>query len=564
MFTIFISVDKESMKLKILTFFVLIYCGHLLGQNTNQSLPPFTKIIAQDQLISEDNFGTSYHFWPLNWYAQGYPVPYGATPGDHRSQNPYGNQNLELLNQYESATWVRNFYPAVETIWNPEKGLSNNVIIWLLRELDFHHANGKKFLWTGAWFNYKGNILSSDMNSAEYEQNLIAAVTAVLTSTIVSNQGFTISTHPALAAVEFNNEQINAKIANEYNDGYARFARIMYQLFKKYKPDCSIVTFCGVGGEGFNFNKMLQGKAETIISKPINGDDGKGKITADYTDIISWHFYNFHVETYEEYVKDIGNNGFSARNNLFLSETNLMLPLKQGKNNKEGTSILSNPDDITIWNTESGIAPAESVSPYSGGMRWFRMTRKERFEALMKWFTPTLFQNGKTTVSWAYKSDLPGLKYASYPGGTSGIMERIIAGNKGRIRFTPSSMPPKGWLENMTIVITAPKGGWHDLGLESNEKKRFEISVISDEILELQNTSFTSPPRATPTYTEYQLYHSPYPEEFKEYVDLLKSGAVTFGWIYYPDKKYPGIYISVKGVGNWYTTANGEFKEWKF
>jgi len=116
----------------------------------------------------------------------------------------------------------------------------------------------------------------------------------------------------------------------------------------------------------------------------------------------------------------------------------------------------------------------------------------------------------------------------------------------------------------MTIVITGPRGGWPDLNLEQGEKKRFEISLVSDEILELQNTSFTKQPSTIPTYTEYQLYHSPYPEEFKEYVDLLKSGAVTFGWINYPNEKYPGIYISVKGAGKWYTTAKGEFKEWQF
>lgn len=543
---------------------LICYCSLAFGQMEKQSLPPFTEIVAEDQLISEDNFGTSYHFWPLNWYAQGYPVPYGVTPGDHRSQNPYGNQQLELLDQYKSATWVRNFYPAVETIWHSTKGLSNNVVIWFLRELDFHHTNGKKFLWAGKWFNHQGNALSADMNSADYEQHLIEAVTAVLTSPVISDLGYTIATHPALSAVEFNNEQINATIANDYNDGYARFVRIVTQLFRKYKPQCRVITFCGVGGEGFNFNRMLRGNAETIISKTVNGDDGKGKIAAEYTDIISWHFYNFHVETYEEYIKDIKNNGFSSRNNLFISQANLMLPLKQPENKEGKNPVLKNPEDITIWNTESGIAPAEKASPYSGGMRWFRMTRKERFEALMRWFTPTLFQNGKTTVSWAYKADLPGIKYATYPGGTSGILEQISLGSDKRIRFTPSSKPPKGWLENMTIVITGPRGGWPDLSLAQGEKKRFEISVLSDEILELQNTTFTKPPITTPTYTEYQLYHSPYPEEFKEYVDLLKSGPVTFGWINYPNEKYPGIYVSVKGVGKWYTTINGEFKEWRF
>lgn len=550
-------------KLRFFYFVFLLGLALGYGQFSERDVPPFTEIVAKDQIISEDNFGTSYHFWPLNWYAQGYPVPYGVTPGDHRSQNPHGNQQLELLNQYESATWVRNFYPAVETIWQQKKGLSNNVVIWFLRELDFHHTNGKKFLWTGKWFSNEGNVLSKNMNSAEYEQHLIAAITSLLTSPIVSDLGYTIAEHPALAAVELNNEQINAKTANEYNEGYARFVRIVYQLFKKHKPNCRVITFCGVGGEGFNFNKILHGNAETIISKKVNGDDGKGKIAADYTDIISWHFYNFHVETYEEYVTDIKNNGFSSRNNLFISQANLMLPLKQPQNIEGAKAILANTDDITIWNTESGIAPAESVSPYSGGMRWFRMNRKQRFEALMRWFTPTLFQNGKTTVSWAYKSDLPGVKYASYPGGTSGILEHITSGTDGRIRFTPSSMPQKGWLENMTIVITGPNGGWPDLGLDQGEKKRFEVSLVSDEVLELQNTSFTAPPNTLPSYTEYQLYHSPYPEEFKEYIDLLKSGLVSFGWINYPKEKYPGVYISVKGIGSWYTTAEGVFKEWR-
>ena len=158
------------MKTIVHLFYFLCCITMISGQTKEQSLPPFTEIVAENKHISEDNFGTSYHFWPLNWYAQGYPVPYGATPGDHRFQNPYGNQNLELLTQYKSAGWVRNFYPAVETIWHPEKGLSNNVVIWFLRELDFHHKNGKKFLWTGKWFNHQGNLLSKDMNSVTYEK----------------------------------------------------------------------------------------------------------------------------------------------------------------------------------------------------------------------------------------------------------------------------------------------------------------------------------------------------------------------------------------------------------
>ncbi|TMM58540.1 hypothetical protein FEE95_03665 [Maribacter algarum] len=546
------------MKKTTLLIFAFFYFG--IHMCTAQSLPPFTKLVAENQSITADNFGTSYHFWPLNWYAKGYPVPYGVTPADHRLENPHGNPNLELLNQYESARWVRNFYPAIETIWHPTQKLSNNVVEWFLKELDFHHTNGKKFLWAGKWFNNEGNVLSKDVNSKEYERNLVSAITELLTSKITSDLGYTVASHPALAAIEFNNEQINSTTVNNYNNAYARFVRIVTKLFQKYKPDCRIITFSGVGGEGFNFAKILEGNAESIVSISTNGDDGTGKTAAGYIDIVSWHFYNFHVETYDQYKKDVANNGFSSRNNLFLSQANLMLPIKQ--QNDSNASILED-KDFDIWNTESGITPLEKFSPYDGGMRWFRMTRKERFEALMKWFTPTLFQNGKTTVSWAYKSDLPGIKYLDYPGGTQGTMTEISSGKNGRIRFKPSSTPSKGWLENMSIVITGPEEGWPDLNLLAGEKRRFEISLVSENLLEIQNSIFTKTPKFVPSYTEYQLYHSPYPEEFKQYIDLLKSGLVTFGWIYYPNEKYPGIYVAVKGKGKWYTTRYGELKQWE-
>lgn len=534
-----------------------------------RTLPPYFTPIHVNKTLTRDNFLTSYHYKPLNWYLNGNQNTWNQVPGDHRNENPLGNPNMELLNQYDSAGYVRQFYPSPTTIWNPTQGLALNTLTWLLNEADYYHNDGKKMIFCPQWFKYDGSpVWDADVLTSGYEQELFNALTALLTSTHTNSGGlgFTFANHPAISIFEPCNEMVNASTGGAYKDAYARFIRTTLQLFKQYKPACQVIIVCGTGGVGTNFGSMLKGDAVSISSLSPNGDNGTGKTLADYvkesTAALAWHFYQFNQELKSQFEADIANNAFVSKFALQEANNHLYNVLyTESKLNSDSPLFGYDISTIPIHNTESGLVPAENVSPYQGGMRWFLLDRKERFNILLRWFITTLFQtqdgSGGLGIAGLYKSDLPGIPGSS---GTNGTMSNISSGLSNRIRFTAESI---SWIDNMSIVITAPAAGWSDLNLAANEKKRFEISVVdnNNNILELQDTVFTTVPEGIPTYTEYQTSHSAFPEEWEELISELITAPVSWGYINYPGSIYPGFCLVLSNK-IYYSTENGEVRQW--
>jgi hypothetical protein len=170
-------------------------------------------------------------------------------------------------------------------------------------------------------------------------------------------------------------------------------------------------------------------------------------------------------------------------------------------------------------------------------------------------------------VLFGYTGDISGTTRpttATSGNSSNGTMSNIRVGSGGKIRFTASSSPSRGWIENMSIVITAPAGGWSDLGMAGGDKKRFEVNIIDapNRYLEIQGSTFTTSPAASVNYTEFQTCHFSFPEELKTLVDTLTLGKNTIGLIWYIGNTSPGIFWHVEGVGTWYTTSTGEVRQW--
>ena len=555
----------------------------VVAQSETKNLPEGTVLVAENMIFTKDNFGVSPHyFYPTNWYGGGYPVAYDYYPVASTILK------AELLNQYESAGWVRNFYPAAHVLWNPKKGIGQNALRGLLDQADFYLKQGKKFLWTpaGAFHDDGKATWVALPHTAAFEQEWLDFHTQLLTSTYTNpgGLGYTFASHPGINAYEPFNENIRSNVANNFAGAYARSLRIVTKLFEQYKPACDIISFTVQGGNGANLTKIFNAKAESILSPKIatNNDNGTGKTAADYLDIHSHHFYQEGLETMATYKQWSATNDLSTKKVLDLHLKHAIMPYKT-----EITDNVSSPlfgkalAEIPFWNTESGYNPGELTPAYKrnvantrnvqgDGFRSFMLDEDEAFYAVLKWFAPISFYlrdgKGGSGVNFAYKMDLPGIPYQGSLS-SSGIISDIRKGENGVVRITtsnnPANNPENDWLENMRIVITAPAEGWYDLGLSSGEQKRFAVHVVDAEngVLELKNTCFTEAPKGSMRYNEFQLSHSFYPEEFKKLVDLMTSGPISFGWIPYEDGS-KGICLVTPEV-TYYTDENGTMKKWK-
>jgi len=548
------------------------------------SSPPGTEWLAIKKTVTKDNLGLGYHGWPNDWNPTS-PVTYGLAGTWYGAGiYPFGNSDVELMTQYESATWIRSFYPGANIMWEPVTGEAANVTKRFLDMLDFWHAKGKKVLWVSQVFvTGIGRWAGYDQNTAAGEQNVIDFWTDILTSGIdnisTGGLGYTLANHPALSAIEVANESVNATTST-LADAHARATRITKALVVKYRdtPNALTTPIIGlstVGGNQLYNHGHLNGNPVSIIPVAIDGDDGStaGRDLLYYADAIAGHWYVFNNKTTTQYAANKANGGMIQ---TMLNVSNyLECPIDLMQKHTPANAIYGgNYKDIPVWNTESGIEDFETYAvdnPTNPGMRWFRDTYNGRLAMLANYYFLSLFATsdgaGGLGVTFGYVVDISGTSRPS--GGTSGISHNgtlgtIVSGTGGNIRVTASSAPTRGWLEYMSIVITAGTSGWADLGLAAGEKKRFITHHVSGNILELLDTTYSAAPAGTQVYTEFQANYFAYPEELKEMSDLFTnngtSQVVSCGLVRYPNSI--GVVYNFEGVGTWYTTAAGEWRKW--
>lgn len=518
-----------------------------------RTYPPNTLIVAHNVTLTTENIGVQYTEWPWSW---GGNNTFNYTPIDYSATYPLGDANKSNLTQYQKTGWIRYSRPRPVNMWNPAtSALGANSLAGLLAYLDYFHALGVKVLWSmelyqlgvDTWTGYSRTTSAQEIQVKAY---LIALLTDTTTS---PTYGFTVANHPALAAVEVANEVASTGVA----DDYARIQRVVYQLFKLYKPACKVCSHGPVGNLPSQTYAFYKGNAVSLIPASADGsaDDGTGKVAYDYMDVHTTHLYN-NIETLALFTP--ANNALS----------NVIL-------NGSYESLRSSADGIEFWdsasayyglrkpqwNSESGLLMTAITAVTAGGMRWFRQTYEERKATLLRSFLPTIFMTNDSSTSNGYGvSFTSGVDVADRTTNSGNITS--IQNNAGKVNITMSTIPDIGLYEGATIQITADASdAWPDLGLEAGQTKRFILSNVSSYTGDVSGTTFTSAPSGTHTFSCMLMRFGPYPEEWAWFVDLITSAPVTFGWIPYSDG-YMGIMLHVQGIVTYYTKSDGTLSTW--
>ncbi len=394
-----------------------------------KTIPPKTELWGIKQSITLNNLGGHYNYWP--YFLEGM-TGYGSTGAvDYRSNYPLGDVARAGLDQWKSCKYIRTFRPGTVNFWDVSSFLSNDVVDIMLNILDFWHqkvnneGNTLQLIWVIPGYSVGGSTWGYLHTSVDYEIQYQAFLTALLTSTRTnpSGLGYTFANHPALAAVEFSNEQI--KSGTDYA-AYARIARITNKLFAQYKPACKVLNLCATGGNHEYMYSALNGSAISIQTPVSNGavgspsDDGTGKVGSDYlipvsgaTGYLSHHFYG-NAESFTTYNAQIADNSLSSRH-LNHNWRYVGIVFENLCRYKASQPLLGKAfRDIPLWNTECGILEMFTASYLTTGsgtaFRWHRISRQKRFEALLRWFLPTLFMTsdgaGGIGVSVNYSFDI--------------------------------------------------------------------------------------------------------------------------------------------------------------
>lgn len=385
-----------------------------MATKTHRTLPPKAEPFGNPLTLTRQNFGTHYNTWPYDLVSAN---AYGSAGMiDYRATTSYGRPEKAGLDQYLDVGIVRHFRPTPTNLWDATSGLNNNVYDILLNQLDFWHQKTNrdgatlKVLFVLNLF-YEGvgaTVLGEDVTTAAYETNLIAYLTALLTSTRTnpSGLGYTFATHPALVAVEPSNEAVES-------DGnmaaLARVSRITVDLFKQYKPACTVLLATGTGGVQNAFNSLmnsstaslLTGGAGLVGSPARDGTTGgsglAGAVT--FSDLLkaekklSWHMYG-NTEEMSLYISDNERNYLSYRPNLHDMNaighviTHQFKFLKSHATYYAGVAPLygENFDNYTLWNTESGWIENFTGGVFDGGFRAWLLPHKERMELNFKFY----------------------------------------------------------------------------------------------------------------------------------------------------------------------------------
>lgn len=386
-----------------------------------------------------------------------------------------------------------------------------------------------------------------------------------------SPNGYTLAEHPALATVEISNEQIKN---TSVGPAFARAARIVTKLLALYKPAVSIILGSCANGSQY-FKTVLAASAVSLYAHATNGDDGTGKQASDYAgSAIAYHPYQATAfNTAAGHDAAIANNAYIS--NTILGSAGVVFGALEMLCKYTPTSNLYigsvDPNTIPVHITETGcIGLVTNVN--SGGWAWFMSSQADRFANLLRWAVTQMFFTrdgaGKLGKYFYYAFDGSGNSGGvTGKNGTLGTISKATAAahTSGEVKLTLSAATDIAFsatILNQTIVITAGSGGWADLGLSANQKKRFVMSSAGSGQVYIQGTTYTGQPSTDAAYTEFQLDWSPYREELKQVNDLLLSGLVTLFLVRYSGGGYAGMGIHVKGVGTWYFKSNGTMSTW--
>jgi hypothetical protein len=520
--------------------------------------PPNTIIIKENVTLTKDNFGFHFVGFPFNYAGNN---TWDLLSQDNRSNNyPVGNAAYQNPRYHEGFGWVRLFRPSAKNMWNPANSgaarLSPNGLDALLKTFDWWlERDIKVLLVLGLVLDQETEVWAGIVQStATHEQQCIDYITALLTSTVTSPLGYTFANHPALVAVEPSNE------TELYSDQatIARVQRVVYKLFRQYKPNCKIGSFGASGGVPRQTGDILASSALSIIPAGVGSppDDGTNKTCAHYLDFHSHHWYN-NCEALS------GSNASLKATNNYPASFRTQNVHNQAVGHGVGMHkhfLTSSPYynlDMPIWNTECGPLEQNNSDAALG-----RLTPEERRQLLLKEFVPKVFMTsdgaGGLGVSISYAGDI-----AKVTGTQSSISSASANGNGDVVLLIPNA-PTNGWTNPDTITIKTTTNPWPLLGLDANDLRTFGIKAVSGTQVTLAEvstgSSLTVPSGVTCNF--FRKAFSPYAEDFRWLWRILYGAPITFGIIPYSDGFY-GTMVHRHGSPPYYTDITGVVRRWQ-
>jgi hypothetical protein len=382
------------------------------------------------------------------------------------------------------------------------------------------------------------------------------------TATIASAAGYTIASHPALGNIEISNERMNSVSAAPSLAEYARVCRIAYTIIKKYKPTCTVT---GDTSDQGRLNMTAHMIASAVGGIAVEADLGTGKQACDYLDGVGFNNYYFSNGTFALHQACVEANQYP-----YLVESGSASVVKAGlqaltKYNKTSRWLGKDPKTIKVMIGEHSMVGA-ATDIANAGMQaayWTNgaSTEEQAFWDLFRTYIPALLSTqdglGDYGVAHIFAQD------CSVASSTVGTLSAIGAHTTGEVKFLLSVSPElafSGNLPEKRIVITAPAGGWADLGLSAGQKKRFAVRQVSGNTVYVVGSTYTTSLADGVAYTQYHTDWAPYPEDIARFYNTFANVPLTIGTINdnsITDKivspatkrKYPGMFVIVPDVG---------------
>lgn len=380
---------------------------------------------------------------------------------------------------------------------------------------------------------------------------------------IASANNRILANHPALANVEVSNEQMTDTGTTQIYQEFARISRYVNKIFKLLSPATTITGDTCDQGRRTLTSYLLASAAGTLT---VEGDNGTGKQACEYLDGIGFNNYTFGNGSFANHKEMCETNGYAGaveNGSMSVVENSIQSMMKYnstsawlGRTNRP--KIIIGEHSIVGAATDINSFAQQSVNWSHGAS-----TKQKAFWDVTRYLIPAILQTsdglGGLGIVHFYALDNAGSNE------TSGTISQASIGahTTGEIKFTISVAPQVPFSANLLekrIVITAPAGGWTDLGLAANEKKRFVVRQIAGNEVYIVGSQFNAAPSATVTYTQFHADWSPFPEDIKEVYDTFFNVPLTIGKIYdsatrdiaqvgKTKRKFAGLFIVVPDIG---------------
>lgn len=239
-----------------------------------RTYPPGTVLANINTVITKDNWGFQWIFWPLSMG----PAPFNTAMNDYSAtypRGPFAPQMAEQMDLPDYGGWARINRPSSDQ-WYSTNGVFGTVTMdSMLKVLDFWHARGVKVLCTMMFYDLSGlGWNNKDPFTGAYETHLANCLEALFNNTQVSAAGYTFLTHPAVGAIEASNEATDLH-TDTIGTAHALCQRIVYTKVKKYRPEVKVLGWGASGGASVPIHVINGAEARSLAQTPI------GLFTAD-------------------------------------------------------------------------------------------------------------------------------------------------------------------------------------------------------------------------------------------------------------------------------------------